>query len=132
MKNFTKILLFTFLLIIASNQILKAQSKGFYYEGTINGNLEIEMYLEYKGEDELASGMTRSLYEGWYYYKSQGESNKLTLTGMYFSAQFYLTEEYEGQVTGYFDLSPNGSGGYEGTWTAFSGDENFPVVLRKK
>jgi len=131
MKNFTKIL-FTFLLIIASNQTLKAQDEGVYYEGTINGNLEIEMYLEYKGKDELRSGMTLFIYEGWYYYKSQDKSNKLPLKGVYYSTQYYLNEGHGLQITGYFDLEPNGSGGFQGTWTAYNEDENFPVFLREK
>jgi len=129
MKNFTKIL-FTFLLVIASNQILKAQDEGVYYEGTINGNLKIQMYLEHIGEQ--GSGGGSSFYEGWYYYESQGKANKLSLEGMYSHSLFYITEEYNEQVTGSFELRFDGEGGYQGTWTDASGNKSFPVVLKMK
>jgi len=131
MKNFTKILLL-FLLIIASNQTLKAQEDGLYYEGTINGNLKIQMYLEYTGKENIGEGMTQALYEGWYYYESQGPQNKLTLTGGHFQTTFALSEKYDGQVTGYFDLSFNAQAGLEGTWRSQNGAKTFPVVLKAK
>lgn len=118
-----------FLLLITLAQLTKAQSKGQYYEGTINGNLKIQMYLEYKGEEEMG-GMTRSVYEGWYYYESQGSHKKIKLKGLYFSAQFILDEEVNGKSTGQFTLFPADES-YQGEWTSPKG-KTYPVKLKEK
>lgn len=122
-KLFLTFLLLSFMPILAFAQ-------GEYLEGSISGNLKIQMYLEFVGEETLASGAKRAIYEGWYYYESQGANNKITLSGMYFSTQFYLTEEVNGQVTGYFNLFPADES-YQGEWESPNG-ETYPVILKPK
>lgn len=110
---------------LAVLQFAQAQSTGQYYEGTINGNLKIQMYLEYKGEEA-----SRSVYEGWYYYESQGSSKKIQLKGIYFSAQFIIDESVNGKSTGQFRLFPADED-YRGEWTGENA-KTYPVVLKEK
>lgn len=125
MKYIFKVILFIFCVVP-----LSTFAQGEYLEGTINGSLKIQMYLEFVGEETLASGAKRTIYEGWYYYESQGANNKITLSGMYFSTQFYLTEEVNEQVTGYFNLFPADET-YQGEWENPDG-KIYPVVLKPK
>ncbi len=103
----------------------RLHSKGQYYEGTINKNLKIQMYLEYKGDEG-----NRAVYEGWYYYESQGSNNKIQLKGIYFSAQFILDKTVNGKSTGQFRFFPADES-YQGEWIGENG-KTFAVELKEK
>lgn len=100
---------------------------GTSWEGTINGNLKIQMYLEFVG---MQPDNKIQNFEGWYYYESQGSSNKIKLKGTAYMNTFNLEEITNGRKTGDFSFSPSG-GYFQGTWKSTNG-KTFPVKLKMK
>ena len=90
-------------------------------EGTI-GNYKICMKLTFNDNNHSVSG--------WYYYKSKGSKNKISLSG-HFSGEYIfgvcnltLTEKVKGKVTGTFTGEFNAGNwtmGAEGTWRSPNG-----------
>ncbi|WP_026999536.1 hypothetical protein [Eisenibacter elegans] len=101
------------------------------YNGTINGNLKIQLKLEYKGTEAGPNGMNRDAYEGWYYYESQGKEKKIALEGEFFSGQLFLNEMVDGKITGTFTLNSSDDG-FTGEWQAPNSTKAMKVVLKEK
>lgn len=92
------------------------------YRGTINGKLNIEMYLRRNGGEQVL---------GQYFYTSIGEM--ITLKGnTHEDGKIVLTEFTDGVTeTGKFNGSWSDSTTFSGTWTDPTGKKSFPFELHE-
>jgi len=98
-----------------------------YWEGTINGNLKIQMFLKMIGRNDC---------EGWYYYESQGSKHKIKLKGSFDMKTFYINtltlEEFvNGKKTGDVKLESTEGIWYIGQWKGTNG-KTFPIKIKEK
>ena len=98
----------------------EAEDRTFYFHGSIDQTLEVEMILTRHGK----------LIDGSYVYASHRKS--LSLKGeMMTPAQYQLEESGpQGDVTGHFTLNElGGPGRLGGTWESADRNRKLPVVL---
>lgn len=131
MKKLTTILMLAFALLIGGGVAANALELGTYTQGPndpfstpeMEGNIGqhyVCMKLTFNPRNHTVSG--------WYYYKSKGSKNKITLSGTYegeyFNGELTLKEKVNGKVTGtftgeyYFGNMMIGAGG---TWRSAAG-----------
>lgn len=109
-----------------TKQTFIKQEKGTYWEGYINGNLKIQMYLKSVGtEGKLQK------FEGWYYYESQGSSHKIKLKGTSYMNAFNLKEFVNGKKTAEIKLDSFEGVWLTGQWKGTNG-KTFPIKIKSK
>lgn len=109
-----------------TKQTFVKQEEGTYWEGYINGNLKIQMYLNFVGNE----GKIQK-FEGWYYYESQGSKHKIKLKGTSYMNVFNLKEFVNGKKTGEIKLDSSEGMWLTGQWKGANG-KTFPIKIKGK
>ena len=120
---------------------LFARPKTTDYVGTI-GKLRVEMRLITEPIMETQNGETYQIgirYSGYYSYTKQGRPIKLSgvynalgVGGGVAHPLIELSEETDGELTGYFDGTFNRQGVYSGTWHSEVGKRNLRFTFSPK
>lgn len=106
--------------LIAQDEIISQE----YYEGTINGNIEIALYLKI-----AENGCPTTYAESIYQYKKNGNNNWILLDASFTREmnQFTFVELFN---TGILLLNKENAS-FNGLWLAPDGKKQLKVVLNK-